>query len=652
MNWKILKYIWCAMLLTLVGCAEDMPVPSPDSDDAFVKVVGDKVIVNASLELPEMAELGTRALPDAPDYNDLHLYLVEFDDNGSPLRNTLKTVYEPDKETPAADRVYYKFTLNKTQQPRILHLIAVPKGVTFKFSYEVEAVLIPSLKTSGDTPAYWNRLRFPNGYVDGDGLPLKTDDGLNQLQHVPLLRNFACVTMQNNAPGFTLTGFAIVNNPEQGCVAPWNTTTHQFPEFIDSDFQQIPYQTISEAYSGILPANTSFSNQEAGPSVPNDLSPKYMFERPFNSIRHTFVIFKGKRTGDKKETYYKIDIGKNDKNGVFQYYTLLRNFKFNIVLKSVGAEGYDTALAAAKGYVYNNLSFDVVLAPMLNISDGEEVVYVTFTNAVITDPEPSKLDFAYRYRKLTQTGSSPTYNNEGVTFIGLEPGDVIDRVEKSTSDDANGWRNMKIYVKGATTETKTQTFTIVKPSGLGRKVTLILHRKWTLENVREYAGLLENWNSATPDEGIASGKGDQDLTIFFDIPDNLQESMFPLVFTLESDHQNIENNPLGMLVVTYGPSGFLGMEGYGDLSANDRRIQYERTVTWTDYNDPLTPNDPYQNGTSIDNGNGTKTHRVRCRFRTITDLKDFEFNQSVTTVLIKNPNFNDAFVEFKRVQTK
>ncbi len=650
MKYNIFRYIWCVALTALAACSADRPVPSTGSDDDFARVVGDKVIVNASLELPEMGEISSRALDPAPDYGNLHLYLVEFDDNGSSLRNTLRTVYQPDVETPAADRVNYKFTLNKSNQPRILHLIAVPKDVEFTFNYEVEAVLIPSLTTDNQTPAYWRRLSFPEGYVDNDGNAITNGKGLNQLQHVALLRNFACVTMANQAPDFTLTGFAVVNVPEQGSVAPWNTSTHQFPEFIGDDLKQLDYKTVSESYSGVLPANTSFSNQEAGPVVGNDLSAKYMYERPFNSIRHTFVIFKGKRSVDKEETYYKIDIGKNDDSGVFRYFNILRNFKYNIVLKSVGAEGYNSALEAAKGFVYNNLSFDVVLAPMLNISDGEEVVYVNFTNAVITDPEPSELVFQYRYRALNQTGNSPTYNNDNVTFIGLEPGDVIDKVEYTNVNGANGWRDVKIYCKAAGTETKTQTFTIVKKSGLGRQINLVLHRKWDLTYVREYPDVLENWDSTTPGLGTASWEGDKDLTIFFDLPDNLQESMFPLVFTLEADHQNIENNPLGMLVVTYGTSSFNGVEGFPDINPNDRRIKYERTVTWTDYNDPLTPDDPYQNGTAIDNGNGTFTHRVRCRFRTITSLDDLNLRQSYTTVIITNPNFNNAFATFTRIK--
>ena len=163
-----------------------------------------------------------------------------------------------------------------------------------------------------------------------------------------------------------------------------------------------------------------------------------------------------------------------------------------------------------------------------------------------------------------------------------------------------------------------------------------------MTNVKEFPGTLENWDASTSGEGTAGGGEGDDLTIFFDIPDNLQEAMFPLVFTLEADRQNIENNPLGMLVVTSGTSGFEGVQG--------RRIKYEKSITWTQYNDPLKSEDPYDNGTAIDNGDGTFTHRVRCRFRTITKLEDFVFTDSETQVLITNDNFNNAIVTFTRHQ--
>ncbi len=637
MKTNLIKHIFGVLALMLFGCtAEEFYSLETGMSDDFARVDGDKIVINMVVDAAGLHTVGTRAL-GTDDYSDMQLYLVEFVDNGSPLINTLRTVYTPDSETLGTDRVVYKVTLDQSDQARILHLIAVPKNEKLTLEYGIESVIIPSLTVTGQKPAYWRRLTFPYGYsqeVEGEVTP--TAD-LEKLRHVALIRNHACVSVTNESSNFTLTGFAIVNNPNSGTVAPWNTKGSSFPEFLNSEQLALGFATLSANYSGVIPSGLTFSNPEAGPVVEDDVAPKYLYERPFNSIRHTYIIIKGRRSGDTEDSYYKLDLGKNDDNGVFRYYSILRNYNYNIVLKSVATKGYSSALKAAQGVVYNNFSFDIELESMLNISDGTEVMYVNFTTAVLTEPEIKTLDFKYRYRNLS--ASTPTYNNGDVNFIGLTPGDVIKSVVISEVDDAEGWRNVKIECYPAQTETKTQSFTIVKDSGLGRTVNLILHRKWTLTNVKEFAGVLENWNASTPYENIAGPNNGDDLTIFFDVPDNLQEAMFPMTFLLESDRQNIENNPLGMLVVNYGTSGFPSVQG--------RRIKYEKTVTWTQYNDSLT-NDPYDNGTAIKNADGTVTHRVRCRFRTILGLDNLDDDDTQTQVLITNDNFNSALVTFER----
>lgn len=643
---KLIKYLYISCIsLILAGCAaEELPQKTP-TRDGFAYVEGDKVIVNVTVDAPEMSDIQTRALNAAPDYSDMHLYLVEFVDNGNPLQNTYITTYEPESEQPQAGKVTYKVVLNSTSKSRILHLIALPKDQTLgldNIGTGIEASVIPNLKTTNNIPAYWRRLEFPAGYAKEENGQIVAADELEQLENVALVRNFSRVTITNAAANFQLKGFAIVNNPLSGSVAPWNSTTYTFPELLNANDQQIGYSALAATYGGFAAPGLNLGNQEAGSlSVEEGVTTQYLYERPFNSIRHTYLLVKGRRTGDTADSYYKLDIGKNDSDGIFRYYGLLRNFSFNITINSVEQKGYPDIQQALDGVVYNNFSFDINLSSMLNISDGDEIVFVNFTTAVLTDSDPQELEFKYRYKKGNQYINEPTFNGGNVSFIGLNPGNVIERVEYGTTNDADGWRTVKLYCYGAQPETKTQSFTIVKPTGLGRTINLILHRKWTFDNVKEFPGVLENWNATTKDEGEVGDAVGSDFTIFFDIPDNLEEAMFPLVFTLEADRQNMENNPIGALVVTSGPSGFSGVTG--------NRIKYQKSVTWTQYNDPLL-SDPADNGTAIDNGNGTFTHRVRCRFRTTTDLTNLPFDESTTRVLITNDNFNSVTVTYHREQ--
>lgn len=643
MNYLKYGYI-IALFFILTGCmSEEIGMPKIDEEN-LAYVYGDKVIVELELNAQEMGLQQSRALQDNPDYQDMHLYLVEFADNGSPLQNTYVTTYEPleNSEVASVDKVTYKIELNATSKSRILHLIALPKGTALNITYGVEASVIPNLEVKNQVPAYWRRFSFPSGYaITEDNGDMSPTSELLQFKNVALVRNHSKISMINNDENFELKGFAIINNPTSGSIAPYKTETYDFPDFLDENQKQIAYDKLATEYSGFSPAGLTFTNLESGPvELDEGVLSQYIYERPFNSIRHTYLIIKGRRLSDSVDSYYKLDIGKNDADGIFRYYGLLRNFNYNIILNSVAQKGYDTIDAAIQGVVYNNFSFDIGLSSMLNISDGDEVVYVNFTTAVLTDPNEQVLEFKYRYRSLSS--ASPTYNNDDVSFIGLKEGSVIKKVESGTTNDENGWRTVKITCYPAQTETRTQSFTIVKRSGLGRTINLILHRKWTLQNVKEFPGTLENWDETTEDEGEVGDAVGSDFTIFFDVPDNLEEAMFPLVFTLEADRQNMENNPLGALIVTSGPSGFSGVQG--------RRIKYEKSVTWTQYNDDLLEDNPYDNGTSIPNGDGTSTHRVRCRFRTTTDLSTLPFDESVTNVRITNDNFDVAVIQFHREQ--
>lgn len=654
---KLTKYL-CIALLALTGaaCSSDGLQPEVPAEKGDIYVEGDKVVVSVGLQMPEMPNADSRTLGPEADYADMHLYLLEFVDNGSPLRNTFTTMYEAEAETPQPGKVVYKVTLNKTSEGRVLHLVALPKSQELNPAYGVEASVLPDIVVTDQTPAYWRRLAFPEGYATvSESTGFSATKAMDQLKSVALVRNFGRVTVTKDpsVTDFILTGFALVNNPQSGTVAPWDASDNEFPEFLDADQKPVAFSALS-SYEGIIPAGTEFDNQDAGPAVPEDVNPKYFYERPFSSIRHTFVIVRGKYKTDETDSYYKLDLGKNDTQGVFRYYNLLRNFSYNITIKGVGTRGYSTAEEAAQGVVYNNFSFDIELGGMLNISDGNEVVFVNFTTAVLTDPNTQVLEFKYRYRSLAGSSQgAPTYNNGNVNFIGLEPGDVIQSVEKSTTDDSDGWRSVKITCKGATAETKTQSFTMVKESGLGRTINLVLHQKWDFMNLKEFPGTGQNYvgtgealgTGATKldlDNPNRAGDGEKDpITVFFDIPDNLPEAMFPLVFELEADRQNIENNPIGTLVVTSGTSSFPNIQG--------SRIKYIKTITWTQYNDPLLPGQTHgANGLKIDNGNGTSTRRVRCRFRTITSLNNLGIQGSVTTIRITNDHYNTGEIKFTR----
>ena len=649
---KLLKNIMVVVaLFGLWSCSDDI-VPAPGAGDND----GETFTITASVAMPDIMPAGSRAMGDSPDYAGLKLYLAEFDMNGNePLNNFFSNLYRAENERAGNNLVTFNVTLKKSVEPKVLHLIAVPSSVDLDFTYGSEGTLIPGLTTSGGNEAYWRRLEFPSGYGIMVGDVWTTSQAtINALTNVPLIRNFGKITMVNGATAnFTLEGFAVVNTPTSGSVAPWDYTAMRFPDYLDDSGSQLDYADLS--YGGMLPGNANITDNEPG-GLTYSTAPKYIYERPFSSVNRTLVIVKGRYNGG-ESSYYKIDLGYQDTDGVFKYYNLLRNFNYTVTIKSVGASGYATAKEAMDGVVYNNLSFDVTTNKMLNISNGTDMVWVNFTTAVVTQNTDADrtIKFGFKYAKNIGTAGE-TVDNSSVTdptTMGLVPGDVIESVTETTAPTVNdkgeptdytGWKFYEIKTHAPTDETKQQSFTIInKDTGLGRTIDLVLRTPWELDpaHVRVFAG---NYNlpgqfpydDTTLENKVVDGSGAK-LTIFFTIPEDLPEAIFPLSFELESDRQNIENNPIGTLLVTSGPSVFDGVIG--------TRIKYIKPITWTDYNTVLDASHPTAVKVPADPknpDNGKYLHRVRCRLQTITSLEALGIGTNGTTttkVRITNPYF-------------
>lgn len=694
---KYLQYILTGLFgLMLAGCSDtDSPLPPGGGSGTGAEIVGDKVILTSSLDVEGFREVNvSRSFTDRPTLADLNLYLVEFIDNGDPLTNILSNVYRPSAEAADAanSKVTYTVTLSKTDQPRILHLLAVADD-NLDIPYGVESSVMPGLTAKGNQDAYWRRLEFKNGYCkrDANNKWVINDDLNNTLigKNVKLVRNFAKITVGTNlqAANFVLEGFQIINTPQQGTMAPYSATNKKFPEFFDEDGKLLNYAKVAETYAGISPGGTLLDNQvtsEDGPAIPTVattvvngtpcLPAQYMYERPFRSISRTFVIVKGRYNGSQTSTYYKLDLGKNDNNGIFRYYGILRNFNYFIRITAVNTDGYPTSAAAAEGTVYNNIAFDIDTDELKNMSDGKDLIRVNNTTVVVTDND-YKFDFLYAYKTGIDGLNNGKYENDKATLIDFEPGTVINSITdiKTITVDDVPWYTATISCKNPTDITETQSFVVVnKDTGLGRTINLVSHKKWEYENVREfariwenypssYAGLKVDYNGDTPttaqyspvnskyDNLCGTDAGSQ-FTIFFDIPDNIPEVLFPLEFTIESNLQGLENEPMGTIVVTSGPSLF--PENWGDKNDSVtayNRIQYVKSVTWTEYNAPLRMDLRDDNGTVIgDPDEGPVTHRVRCRFRTIENVA----NGTNVFVAVKNDNFvfdpDEPIVHFVR----
>lgn len=648
---KFLKYFipFFAFMAT-VGCNDEQSLKPTHQVQS-----GDKITIDLSLDMAEITSTKTRAFADNPDYANLKLYVVEFElrDANQPYDNNLSknyTAFIEDEGVSADDHdVHYKITLNKTDQPRVLHFIAVPSSTELDLSFGSEASMISSLQVDNSTPAYWNRIEFPNGYGSYDQNENWTNiDGLEKMfEHVPMLCNFAKISLSVDASaGFTLDGYALINRPAKGTVAPWISKKNEsgkdesrFPQFLDGKDLK-PYSTISADYKGYWPFNDVTDVADKTPT--DDLftnQSKYLYEHPHTDLNSPLILIRGHKA-DGNTMYYKLDLGKTDDDNLFQFYNILRNFEYQVTITEIGADGYSTAQAALNGVVYNNFSFDVNTRRMLNVSDGDNMLWVNQTTFVVTNTDETTIHFLYRYKEnIGNNGGNVV--NDNIEFKNLDTGEAITGITYSTTDDADGWREVTITTVEPEATRKSQEFIIYdKETGLGRTIRVIVRIPWNYnepslygvnyDTYSEYQDAVKNYsqwkNTVSSMTATGATIGGEPLTIGFVIGNDVDEAMFPLDFVFEANPQNIENNKLGNLLVQTGTSLF--------PTVTTTRIKYVKTVTWLDWNTELSEENPTGAQVTLkdDSGNEEIIHFVRGRFLTMSSITG-----STNNIRVYNP---------------
>lgn len=651
---RLTTYIAVAASLVLGACSEE--TLRPDVPDA-----GGEEGVRVSIAIPDMPRLATRAFGDTPAA-DLKLTVFEFEKGSDPTNTFLTKIYQAETltQTNVANGATVDFRINDllmTESPRVLHFVVAPQHLDAK--YASEAVVFSNLSVRDNSQAYWGRVEFPNGYgtVDKNMKPQLTDEAKQKLTGVNVLRNFAKVSVEVATvatSNFQLTGFELVNVPTSGTVAPYNSGRQEFPQMFDDAGKMLGYLAVAgngsgqQGYSGIMPANCGFRNLEENFSPVADggrpawsTSPAYLYEHPFESTRRTYVILQGNyrpTTTDAWQTcYYKIDLVRlNEESGMTEYYDILRNYDFHINVTGVSAPGASTASEAISGVSYNNISAYVDARDMLQISDGANIVEVSKTNIIFTNTTP--VEFLYRYSPVGGFSSETT--NAKLHTNGLNAGDVIASVtDPEVYTDADG----VVWVKRVITPkpipeagTREQSFYVVDADGLGREIRLVAHVPYDYSDIEVYPGSENGRPTSAAGQGTVSPLSDQPFTVYFNLPAGMPEAMFPLTFILESNRQNMENNPIGTLVVTSGQTGFPTTEVY-----EVPRIKYRKTVSYAEY---LYKTDANNNLITDGAGNYVENtdHTVRCRFRTINSLAELPGapTQTVTYLLISNDYFN------------
>lgn len=610
------------MMFAMVACSfEDVTIPQQVPTDGTT-------LINFSVQVPDMQE-ATRTMASQ---EITKLDLVVFDEQGYFVEVAQAKVNSnaswSDKVTPAdpTKEQTYSVELLQSAAPRIIHFIANSPIAVDSYSYGSERELINALETSGSADAYWQRKELSSilgDAVTADNKVIATEGSelATALNKIPLVRNFAKVTFTNQTAGDTSKGnftdveIAVYNAPQRGKAAPYNTNAGTW-----ADYTTVPsYTTLTAAkYYGYEAANLGGQNNDFANTGFADVQYLYEYNMDGKNItagtKYPFVIIKGKYLGN-NESYYKVDLVDADGN----YYNILRNFNYNIIINSVSGDGYSSADAAAAAAASNNISASIDTRNLLNISDGVSRLYVEYTTKYITSTD----DVTLKYKFVPDITSPNTVDNDyvltgtpttdnPVDLTEFVAGDVINSFEVADSD-VDGWRTITIKPKN-TTGTKQQAVTI-SASTLSRTVTYY--------SVSAYAlGIVCSPAEVPASVGAA-------MTATLTIPEYLPEAIFPLEFVIVSDKLSIspdatkENMPVKTNLKADGTEGGQYFGFVKTLEYDDYVVRADGNITG--YN------------TSID-----------CYFKT-------SIAASASTVSAYNPYFNpasDSFTNSKATLTR
>lgn len=569
-----------SMMFAMVACiSEDLP-------QTTIPQEGDKVTLTFDVQVPDAKSAATRSMA-APAITSLNLLV--FDSEGYFVEKATATLIDTtsDSATPtnAAARQTFSVTLTQTSAARTIHFVAnCAEAANANFGHEDG--LISNLAVGDDQDAYWQRMEF----VDGIS---KSESGTNFNSNtlIPLVRNFARVTVKSSDSDFQVTGFAVVNTMSEGSVAAYAQNKAQFVEYTKMD-NGAPvaktYQEIVDGFgyvgfeAGKVNRTIKFTEVAGGATA-------YKYVRETTAAQKPCIIVRG--TYDDATTYYKLDFMLTI-NGVKRLVSVLRNFSYEFTITSVAKAGYSSAKDALAGNSENNISFDEKTESLLNISDGTSQLFVNATSVTLVDSSPYYLFYKYipdiKNGTADNTQASVTLDTEDVTTpvfnsVGND-GTVQSLYENATDAELKAYYKEYLgynYViltpaQGPQGTPLTQNV-IVSAGDLSRSVEFTLREKGTM-TVTVYDG----WGTDKEDKEIPAAVN-QKVNVDITIPAGLSQSIFPLEFDIEAAAMSIypdasvanNNMPVrtGKSIIT---------------NSNATTFGFVKTLTWSEYS-ALTP---------------------------------------------------------------
>lgn len=497
---------------------------------------GELTTFTFGVQLPETGST-TRAMGDEAIES---LHAIVFDEQGYYTYKAPATLAAvADGEFPN-DPTLRQFTvqLPNSSAKRIIHFVANISDQYDDIDAGHEDGVMSNLYVEDDADAYWQRMVFDAGISDAENA---SDNAFKNGVIVPLIRNYARVTVKNEAKGFTFMGFKVYNTRTQGSIAAYDSNNGTFAEFTEMNPAEVDGKKFTPK---TYPEMADYSCHEMGEIVQNgvggyatsEVTEQTAYVRETSVDSNPYIIIYGNYGG--QPYYYKLDFMVSGRLA-----NVLRNFSYNFTIKSVTKAGYtkeDDAKSQPRGE-NGGLSFDAGTQSLLNISDGAGQLFVSATTAVLVNTNTYYLMYKY----IPDINNPGVNVNEGVSHD-AKSGDVISKIKaEGTVGDANtsgvefadyvGYKYIAITPNTPGNTIAKQEIVITNNGNLTRTVTLYLQKPYQM-SVNVYDG--GNTTIDKEDEEVPAALN-QKVWVDVTIPSDIEEALFPLEFVFEADALSI-----------------------------------------------------------------------------------------------------------------
>ena len=546
-----------------------------------------------------------------------------------------ETVYNSGSyATTNGNKYYFKVLLPVYEGEAHVHIIA-NGDKTIKFDGEDETSIMSKMETKDNVGAYWASVILEDGILadlDNNGI-MKTDEDGNFIpstetaalfKDLVLVRNFAQVTLKNNADNLFDVSWTLVNVPETGSVAPISgfetkTVDDKEKEFatFTRDYKNYTYNTSNgfmeyngDTYAGYMTSDVIDTEIPGAEQITNSINnPLFVYERVHpGTTNPTAILMKarfGSRTAD--YTYYRLDLMAESLRG---YFPLYRNYKYQIKINRVGNKGQSTPQEAMLHESGGNVSLTADAQSLTDISDGYSRLYVEFVEKTYTTGG-EKSFWVYYIPDI----SNGTIDNSNIKVsvkdagTALISGGTIEKDEEKSTDNLSFY---KFTLNGQSeTEDLETVFSIKASTGSGDNAST-LYRDITVKVIKKM-DLQLSLDHPTIETGT-----DKKIVLSISLKDKLPESMFPLEIYIEDTNRTL--NPTG----TDGNGNNievpvkLGTSLYD--SSNTHSYYFIRTVNYSEYE-------------RLYNAASGGTYSFTTEFKTIKSA-------SATTIYVDNEYFN------------